>query len=51
MVIAIDITVEDTMFESHLCGYFSTGNEFHCVMVIAIDFMLVNTMFESLLYG
>ena len=51
MVIAIDFMVEDTMFESHLCGYLSTGNEFHCVMVIAIDFMLVNTMFESLLYG
>ena len=51
MVIAIDFMVEDTMFESHLCGYLSTGNEFYCVMVITIDFMLVNTMFESLLYG
>ena len=39
------------MFESHLYGYLSTGNEFHRVMVIAIDLMLENTMFESHLYG
>ena len=41
----------NTIFESHLYGYLSTGNGFHCVMVIAIDFMLVDTMFESHLYG
>ena len=51
MVIAIDFMVVDTMFESHLYRYLSTGNEFHCVMVIAIVFMLINTMFESQLYG
>ena len=51
MVIAIYFMLVDTMFESHLFEYLSTGNEFHCVMVIAIYFMLVNTMFESHLYG
>ena len=51
MVIAIDFMVEDTMFESHLCGYLSTGNEFHCVMVIAIDFMFVNTMLNPSCMG
>ena len=38
MVIAIDFTVVDTMFESHLYGYLSTRNGFHCGLVIAIDF-------------
>ena len=50
MVIAIDFMLVDTIFESHLCGYFSTGNRFHCVMVIAIDFLLIDPMFESHLY-
>ena len=40
----------DTMIESHLYGYLSTGNEFHCVIVITIDFMLEDKMFESYLY-
>ena len=47
MVIAIDFMLVDTMFESHLHWYLSTGNRFHCVMVIAIDFLLIDTMFES----
>ena len=38
------------MFESHLYGYLSTGNEFHRVMVIDIGFMLVDIMFECHLY-
>ena len=41
----------NTMFESHLFGYLSTGNGFHCVIVIAINYKLVDTMFESHLYG
>ena len=41
----------DTMFECHLCGYLSIGNEFHCVRVIVTYFLLVDTMFESQLYG
>ena len=40
----------DTMIESHLYGYLSTGNEFHCVIVITLDFMLEDKMFESYLY-
>ena len=51
VVIDIDFMLVDTMFESHLCGYLSTGNGFQCVMVITIDFMLVDTMFECHFYG
>ena len=51
MVIAIDFMLVDTIFESHLYWYLSTGNRFHCVMVIAIDFLLIDTIFESHLYG
>ena len=51
MVIDIDLMLVNTMFESHLYGYLSYGNGFHCVMVIAIDFIMVDTMFESHLYG
>ena len=50
MVIAIDFLLIDTMFESHLYKYLSTGNKFHCLMVIAMDFLLIDTMFESHLY-
>ena len=50
MVIAIDLMLENTMFESHLYGYLSTGNGFHCVMDITIGFMLVDIMFECHLY-
>ena len=50
MVITIGFMLVDTMFESHLYGYLSTGNRFHCVMVIAIDFLLIDPMFESHLY-
>ena len=50
MVIANDFMLVDTMFESHLYWYLSTGNRFHCVMVIAIDFLLIDPMFESYLY-
>ena len=45
MVIPIDVLLIDTIFESHLYGYLSTGNEFHCFMLIAIDFMLIDTIF------
>ena len=51
MVIAIDFMLENTMFESHLYGYLSTGNVFHCVMDITIGFMLVDIMCESQLNG
>ena len=51
MVIAIDYMVVDTMLESHLYRYLSTGNGFHYLKVIAIDFMLVDTMFQSHLCG
>ena len=43
-VIATDMLV-NTMFESHLYRYLSTGIGFHCVMVIAINYKLVDTMF------
>ena len=35
----------DTMFECHLSGYLSIGNEFHCVRVIVMYFLLVDSMF------
>ena len=42
----------DTMFESNLCGYLSTGNGFYCLMSYCYRyFILVDTMFESHLYG
>ena len=47
LCIAINFMLINTIFESHLYGYLSTVNGFHCVMVIAIDFMLVDTMFKS----
>ena len=51
MVIAIDFLLIDTMFESHLYWYLSTGNIFHCVMVISIDFMLVDTILNPTCVG
>ena len=51
MVIAIDLKLVDTMFESHLYGYLSTGNKFHFVMVISIDFMLVDTILNPTCVG
>ena len=47
MVITIGFILVDTMFESHLYGYLSTCNGFHCGIVISIDFMVVDTIFES----
>ena len=50
IIIVTDFMLVDTMFESHLNGYLSTGNGCHCVMVLATDFILLDTMFESHLY-
>ena len=39
------------MFECHLYGYLSTGNQFHCVMVIPIDVLLIDTMLNPTYMG
>ena len=44
LCIAINFMLINTIFESHLYGYLSTANGFHCVMVIATDFMVVDTI-------
>ena len=50
MVITIGFMLVDTVFDSHVYGYLSTCNGYHCVMVLAIDFMVVDTMFELHFY-
>ena len=47
MIIAIYIMLVDTVYQSQLYGYLTTGNVFCCVMVIPTDLLLVDTVFDS----